>query len=414
MLQLPPEILLIIARFLVLPCQQYHATSIYRSYDIASLLCLSRTNSHLRLICVAVGLFRRVVPRNVVAFNLSGYDSFPYLLQQAKLSSLGVNFNKPRLWFTCGKIMKHFPSLDELSLSGVIRKSMVKKFNDSELGSAFQKFDGSSLILKHVSFDDSTLCVLIKLRRRSITKICFDQCELNIPHDELPWYEPIASQWKPPLCPNVRAISYSYGRFPYENFKSIIISPMGFVALFVQRASKLQHLEMSYGFRPPLFEDCGLAGIDAQQGYQEMYQYIKSDCETCHRLILQFLRRKLSSSLLSYTEHEDLTGPFMEDSYWRQGHGLSFLKDHTFDKIKLLSFRCMDLHSLTAFDGIDDCTAGCLDGSVDWATLAERKRKQNSLWQHVCFPFPKFCLRYLRFQFCMHTLINATAFSSRL
>lgn len=417
LLQLPPEILMTIARFLVLRCQRYHSTSIYRSYNVTSLLSLSRTHSYLRSICIASGLFCRVFPRNMEAFNLDGYDSFPYLLQQPNLSSLGVNFSESSLWFTCGKIMKHFPSLDELSLSGVIHKSMVKGFNDSELGSAFKKFDGSSLILKHVSFDDSTICVLIRLRRENITKVCFDQCELNIPCCQLPYYEPIRSRWELPLCPNVRAISYSYIGVPYgkgEKGDHYLQSPLGFVALFVQQAFELEHLEMSYGFRPRLFEDRRLVGIDTDQGYDEMYQNANWAYETCRRIMLDFVRENVNSSLLSYTEHESLTGPFMEDTYWWQGYG-GFLGHDTFDKIKLLSFRCPDLRSLTAFDGIDDCTVGYQHRSVNWTTLEERKRKQcHSLWQHVRFSLSKICLRCSRFQSCTHTLINATAFSSRL
>ena len=63
--------------------------------------------------------------------------------------------------------------------------------------------------------------------------------------------------------------------------------------------------------------------------------------------------------------------------------GIPFLVQ-TFDKIKLLSFRCPDLRSLTAFDGVDDCTAGYRHCSDDLTTLAERKRKQrHSIWYHV-------------------------------
>jgi hypothetical protein len=98
----------------------------------------------------------------------------------SSLSSFGINLGEPALWKTWGKIMKHFPDLDELSLSGVIARAKVLKFCTSNLGSSLAQFGGSSLILKHVYFDDLTISVLLNLRRQTVTKLQLDQCELDI------------------------------------------------------------------------------------------------------------------------------------------------------------------------------------------------------------------------------------------
>ena len=314
LLQLPPEILMMIARFLISPCpQQYYDTSIYRLDDVTSLCSLSRVHSRLRWICVASGLFLRVFPRNTEAFRVADYTSLSCPIFPAGLSSLGINLGEPDLWKTCGIVMKRFPDLNELSLSGRIDATLVQEFCDSELGSSFTEFGGSSLILKHVYFDDSTICVLLKLKRQTVTKLQLDQCELRISFRGAFFWGPIAFDWTTPLCPNVQAIGYCYVGVLHTNGEYSVSSPFGFAYLFLQYASKIQHIEVSYGYRPQLFEDRKLVGIDEDRSYDEMDQNANWAYETSRRLILETLVRYARDSLLSFTEHDELKGPFMDE-----------------------------------------------------------------------------------------------------
>src|SRR5437762_2990130 len=103
LLQLPVEILMMITRFLIAPCpQQYGCTSLHRPDDITTLFSLSRVHTQLRWICIALGLFRCVIPRNKEAFKLDDNSSLSYALFPCALSSLGINLGEQSLWKICG------------------------------------------------------------------------------------------------------------------------------------------------------------------------------------------------------------------------------------------------------------------------------------------------------------------------
>jgi hypothetical protein len=385
LLQLPPEILMMIACFLIISYpQQYYDTSLHRFDDVASLFSLSRVHSQLRWICIASGLFRRIFPKNTEAINLADYTSLTRSLFPIGLSSLGINLSYASLWETCGKVMKRFPDLKELSLSGIIDSTMIKMFCDSELGSSFMQFRGSSLILKHCCFDDLSICILLKLQRQTITNLLLDQCELNVSlHGHYVPGEPLALGWATPLCPNVQVVSYSYVGVPEADGEFCLSSTFGFVYIFLQY-TKVQHIQLSYGYRPRLFEDRKLVGIDEDRSYREGDQNVNWAYNTSRQMILSILMTFARDSLLSFTEHDELKDSFMENGGWWDASGIPLLGLQTFHKVKILSFRCPDLYSLTAFDGIDDCTVGYRHFSDVWTTLAERKQKQrHSIWDHV-------------------------------
>jgi hypothetical protein len=411
LLHLPPEILLMIARLLVrqLP-QEYYSTSLHHSEDFNPVLCFSSAHSHLRWICMALRSFRQVCPRSDEAFRLDDNESLSPALFRIGLSSLGINIGESSLWKTCGKIMKHFPGLDELSLAGFVDTRMVAKFCQSELGTAFTQFEGSSLILKN--FKNSNMLILQRLNRQRITKLHLDQCELHTLWDGRR-REVVEPPCELPLCPNARVISYNYVGTPNSDGERNLASPVAFIHLFLDHVTDLQHFEVSYGFQPKLFRHRKHFGTRRIRAFAELDHNANWAYETSRRMILETLTKYSTSSLLSYTEHNDLRGPFMEDRSWWSRHGRELLYHQRFENMRLLAFRCQDLSLLTAFDGIDDCTAGYRHVKTRWKTLAERKQNQNhSIWQHVRAPVKFFYdTDKRRFQFYTRIFTDATASS---
>src|SRR5438046_3976689 len=104
--ELPPEILLIVVRFLPRqPCQVYSATTLHNQVYIPSLLPLSLVSKTLRNACIAAGLFNRIKPMP------SQNCFYPVLLQLSKLSSLTIDISNPQFWKVCARIMRPFTEL---------------------------------------------------------------------------------------------------------------------------------------------------------------------------------------------------------------------------------------------------------------------------------------------------------------
>jgi hypothetical protein len=157
-----------------------------------------------------------------------------------------------------------------------------------------------------------------------------------------------------------------------------------FAFLFLKNNKRLQHIEVSDGFKPRLLKDREHVEDDVEVARNEINQDANIAFATSRRLILRHLLMYANKSLISFTEYDELTGPFMEDQrWWKGGTGL-FLGPRRFEKVKLVAFRCRDLRSLTAFDGIDDCTAGYKLRHRDDVMCEERQERQrHSLWIHV-------------------------------
>src|ERR1700685_3954451 len=157
LLQLPPEILLMIGRFLIVESpEEYCSTSLHRSLNFVHLFSLSRSHSLLRWMCVNLGFFRRITPKRIPAFgfdncNLSSSKTFA-----SGISSLGINIGNSELWDICGRIMKQFPNLDELCLSGTIESRRIEQLYHSALGDALPQFNGTTLTIRNARFDDAS------------------------------------------------------------------------------------------------------------------------------------------------------------------------------------------------------------------------------------------------------------------
>ena len=343
--ELPPEILLVIIHFLPRqPCQVYSATTLHKQVYIPSLLPLSLVSKTLRNACIAAGLFDRIKPKP------SQNCFYRVLPRLSKLSSLTIDISKPQFWKVCAKIMRTFAGLDEICLTGIVKRGMTTKLCNSALGEAFQQFSGSTLRLKNVLFNGTSVPVLLKLGRTNITNLYLDQCEFIFKSE----VEKLAGKlgFIPPLCPNAKVVSFVFSD-EYERQTGQSVS--SFTKLFLERAQNIQHVGLNYGYRPRLLENRETLPDDADTRYNEVAMNMAYD--NSRHVMLTALRQYSQDSLLSFTEYEGLNGPFVmlfpeqtPEPFGKSALGL-------FKKMKLLAFQCSDFNLLWGLEG-KDCTAG--------------------------------------------------------
>lgn len=395
--RLPPELFLMIARFLPRRSSQiYSSTTLHKSIYVPSLLQLSLVNKSLRSACMAAGLFKCIRPRSSCGLY--------YHLQPpaSQLSSLTIDLSEPPLWDMCANIMKMFPNLGELGLSGIATGQTATELCDSALGDAFQRFKGSSLALKNVVFDDSTIPILLKVSRTNITRLYLQQCELFISLFDILDPETLVANTNSqdghrlPLCPNVQIVSYVYWRpLNIDELNPSLESVRHFTALFLERTKNIQHVGLTYGCRPFVLENRHNLWKDGNEAYDELN--MNRTYQDIRRHILMVLREYSQNSLLSFTEYEGLSGPFIEDGLWwhipiERPFQTSL---EPFKKMKLLAFQCSDFDFLLSCSGIEDYTVGrwwrasCYFLNDRFFEMKEQHI--HSLWFHVIPPLSINC-----------------------
>jgi hypothetical protein len=381
--QFPAELLIMIAKCLLCqPCETYSATTLHKSGHYECLQPLTLVSKSFRHACIAAGFFNRIQP------HPSHPDFYHILLHSTRLSSLTVDIGEPQLWRACANIMKMFPKLEELGLTGSATQKSAKQLCNSSLGKAFQQFAGSSLVLKKAHFIDPTLRILLKIHRANVTKLCLNQCELQVTLDENELQTIVKRQngRGTPLCPNAQVISFVYSgdSDPLQLKPQTIV---GFVNLFLKYAKNIQHVGVTYGFRPRLFNDREILWGNMRRQLEEILWRTNWSYNLSRKYILSALRQYSRNSLVSFTEYDGLNGPFMEDmDWWFEPHRGPFQTTlPPFTAIKLLSFRCHDLNLLTSYDGIDDCTAGYRWHLPDKTAEFRREEQYHSIWIHVNF-----------------------------
>ena len=373
--ELPPEILLIIARFLPRqPCQVYSATTLHnRDVYVPSLLPLSLVSKTMRNACIAAGLFNRIKPK-------PSQNCFYRLLRQLpKLSSLTIDISKLRFWNVCANIMRTFAGLDEICLTGIVKRGITTKLCNSALGEAFQQFSGSTLRLKNVLFTVASLPILLKLDRSNITNLYFDQCEFIFKSD----VEKLAGKlgFTTPLCPKAKVVSFVFSANPDEYERRTRQPILNFTKLFLERAQNIRHVGLNYGYRPRLLEnrETIFEDVDRHDEFAMNMAYHSS-----RRVVLTALCQYSQDSLVSFTEYEGLSGPFM--IWYPQGIWEPFGKPALgpFNKMKLLAFQCRDFNLLY---GEEDGEGEERTAGIRWSTLRPLPEgwggRKISVWIHV-------------------------------
>ena len=89
----------------------------------------------------------------------------------------------------------------------------------------------------------------------------------------------------------------------------------GFVNLFLKYAKNIQHIGLTYRFRPRLFKDRETWGNEQHQ-FEVINLTTNWTYDVSRRYILKALRRCSRNSLVSFTEYDGLNGPFMDDRDW--------------------------------------------------------------------------------------------------
>lgn len=370
--ELPPEILLIIARFLRQPCQVFPATTLHnQEIYLLSLLPLSLVSKTLRNVCIAAGLFDRIKPKP------SENCLYRVLRWLPKLSSLTIDISKPQYWKVCAKIMRTFAGLDDIRLTGVAKRGTTTKLCNSALGEAFQQFNGSTLRLNNVLFNGASVPILLKLGRTNITNLYLDQCEFIFKTD----VEQLATKlgFIPPLCPNAKVVSYIFSGNPDEYERQSCQSVSNFTKLFLERAKNIQHVGLNYGYRPRLLKDRETVSGDADTRDSEVFMNMAY--HNSRYVMLTALRQYSQDSLLSFTEYEGLSGPFMM-LFHEQMEPYSTSALGRFNKMKLLAFQCSDFNILWGLEGEQDCTVG-LRFPTHVRIDEGWERRSSSVWVHV-------------------------------
>jgi hypothetical protein len=224
-LDLPPELLLHIARFLV---QDAHAAQEYQHHVFPNerfdvLASLSLTHSGLRKTCVAAGMFTGIRPRSgsLPLDDTSGNRELP--LEQSPpllishfsrfgvphLNALVIDLMNPDVWLYCRQLMEHFPGIKELGMVGrtnaVLDNELVETFEGSETGLKYQlsRFRGDTLSFKHLHLSVTALRVLAYVPRQAITTLILEHSSLDLEE----WV--ICEMCKIPSFPALKRVSFT-------------------------------------------------------------------------------------------------------------------------------------------------------------------------------------------------------------
>ena len=357
LLQLPSEILLIIAEFLLnTKPQNEYSTTLFWLPDFSHLLSLSLVHSRLRKVCFVAGLFDRIKPKGTDTY---AYGFWEYKLQRLLRpfcpTSLGVDVGEPKLWNLYAKIMRQIPSLDELRVGGVMPEyDAANALCRSDLSKAFRRFKGSTLVLENTCFSDENIPILLNIGCDGVTKLNLVRCQMHVSAARL--MEPDiqnAIKTQPgrvtPLCPRVEVFSCDFGtlkndtgdlelveelRIASENVGSI----GAFSFFFLINADHIQHVGLGSGCRPRLSKY-------RDTEWDELYPVDEKDFEInqlCNLPIyctFAILRWSCCRSLLSFTDYDGMNGPFLEDSNWRYNEDDVpwVMQTNHFEKVRLLT-----------------------------------------------------------------------------
>src|SRR5271170_4628306 len=179
LLATPPEILVLIAESVADVSTSPYKTTVYQASDKATLVNFSLANKAIRRACISAGLFNAcILPAGKVASSLDLKEVFS--TWPMRLGSLGIDLGNPELWDSCADIMGSFPQLDELVLSGCYPTRLsTRKFLNSELGTKFRSFKGTSVALRRASLTCTQSQILFIIGGSNVTAFKCLECDLS-------------------------------------------------------------------------------------------------------------------------------------------------------------------------------------------------------------------------------------------
>lgn len=148
-------------------------------------------------------------------------------------------------------------NLDELCLSGFSDRKLAAELCASELGRAFKRFADTTLSLKYIHFSIDELQILLRISRKSVTKLNLVEWKMYFNRDLMDeWFLQMVPEnifgFQLPLCPEVKVINYSIT--PSSTWDDNMGSIMGSIEMFVKNATEIQHVGLDYGYQPVLDE----------------------------------------------------------------------------------------------------------------------------------------------------------------
>jgi hypothetical protein len=374
--QLPPEILVYIAKYLLAAESKtkYQFTAFQRP-NYRALLPLSMSHSYWRNICVTAGLFSFIRPRydpvkmrRVPSPRASG-ESLTLSFGIPLLTGIMIDLSAPNVWDFCGTVIAESPALRELGFTKSIRGDF-ESFRRSRLWKGCASFQGSSLVLRDARFNWCTLEVIFNLRKCNITCLSLERSGLEIEEDEM---EVLGA----PLFPGLQKV-----RFLGEPFQSVtdnardILLQINLAKMFLVGA-KISHFEMSYGFKPRLSRQRKLLGSEKRLKTNVLYLALR-------RRLLQVLRSSSNESLKVFIELDQIEAPFFGKNllfYWS-----SKPPPAVFKSMDLLVLRCEGLESIAKFNGIDNCLVD-VDIRANWP---QGPSNDHSVWIYLSTLFTFF------------------------
>ena len=236
-LDLPNEILIMMAKHLVNICETEQGLTVLPSHRTSALLPLSLTNHRLRSICRSAGLFQYSGPQLNKIRLLENTCGLP------PLRSFAVDLDNEKLYKICAKIMRQTPTLQELHLFGkkeTLYRWKLQSLMQSELFSELGLFKGKSLLLRDLVFYPETTPILATIGSMNIENLHFERSCVPYMMDIFPPHF-----LNCPLFPSLRKVKYVAPPIPVRDYYAQVEYMDEFIRVFVV-GCKLTHFEISY------------------------------------------------------------------------------------------------------------------------------------------------------------------------
>ena len=362
-LGLPPELLVIIARFLVSKTR----LTVLPGDDYSSLIRFSSSQSHLREVSFSAGLFRQICPKS----NFERFREFGDSLNIRCITSLSVDLGNQGVWRFCAHVMKSQPDLNELCIIGET-SDRTAQFCASDLAKRFAQFKGRSMVFRKASFETRSLAVLAGIGGRgTVTSLFFDRSRLHFNTAT----DPLTGIITVPLFPSVKRIKYVEA--PCVPLLETNVE--SFVDLFMTDCP-LTHFEIA--FEVPA---CCSGPTDNQDPkiQKKVEQIVEANWSQywTSKGIYRALRDFSRESLQVYMESDPRTEVFIDwTRYWPPHAACS---RPPFQKMQLLILRVNDIQELLADQHASE---------EDFCSLATEaiKTHHHSVWRYLSGRYASF------------------------
>ena len=279
-----------------------------------------------------------------------------------RLASLGIDLGNPELWDLCADIMGSFPQLDELVLSGCYpKRRSTRKFLNSELGTKFRSFKGTSVVLRRVSLTCTQAQILIIIGGSNVKALMCLECDLSFG-----WG--IKGMWLPKLesfmctLPSIRRKSFTGPDVLIDH----ILAPIG---IYPEIRVRLAHFEWAFGSKARLWKD-RTTPRKGPPRFVKNWTY----CRVMSQMLIT-LQFQTCKSLEVFIDGDSLGGD-MVDIIDMFVHA----QGQQWEKLKLLVFRCDFPQDLTIGD---ESTTRTVENGVRASENNEEVEREHPIWKYV-------------------------------